>query len=189
MTGPQPETEREVYMEIRAWRAWEPKGILDTEEVKKWFQSCRNMAEAIHNQREKVARLRDAATHITQNLNGMPTASNNGNKILEVVCDRDAEIRKLNHMETELVKLRMEAITRVFCIVYAEDGYSIRIADYLRSYYIDCETTDKYGYFKLKTYDNVAEEYDVSVKTVANGLKNGLEALAEIWPDITRDRA
>ena len=92
-------------------------------------------------------------------------------------------------METELVKRRMEAISRVFCIVYAENGYSIRIADYLRSYYIDCETTDKDGNFKLKTYESVAEEYDVSVKTVANGLKNGLEALAEIWPDITRDSA
>ena len=101
-------------MEIRVWRAWEPKGILDTEEVKKWFQSCRNLVEVIHNQREKVARLRDAATHITQNLNGMPMASGNGDKILEVVCDRDAEIRKLNHMETELVKRRMEAISRVF---------------------------------------------------------------------------
>ena len=145
--------------------------------------------EVIHNQREKVSRLRDAATHITQNLNGMPMASGNGDKILEVVCDRDAEIRKLNHMETELVKRRVEAITRVFCIVYAEDGHSIRIADYLRSYYIDCETTDKDGYFKIKTYENVAEEYGVSVKTVANGLKNGLEALAEIWPDITRDSA
>ncbi len=126
MTGPQPETERGVYMEIRAWRAWEPKGILDTEEVKKWFQSCRNL---------------------------------------------------------------VEAITRVFCIVYAENGYSIRVADYLRSYYIDCEIVDKDGYFKLKTYENVTEEYDVSVKTVANGLKNGLEALTEIWPDITRDSA
>ena len=176
-------------MEIRAWRAWEPKGILDTEAVKKWFQSCRNLVEAIHNQREKVARLRDAATHITQNLSGMPMASGNGDKILDAVCDRDAEIRKLNHMETELVKRRMEAISRVFCIVYAENGYSIRVTDYLRSYYIDCETTDKDGYFKLKTYENVAEEYDVSVKTVANGLKNGLEALAEIWPDITRDSA
>jgi hypothetical protein len=175
---------------IRTWRADELEKKPDSAaEVKAWFRRCRSLAEAIHNQREKVARLRDAATHITQNLNGMPTASGNGNKILEVVCDRDAEIRKLNNMETELVKRRMEAITRVFCIVYAEDGYSIRIADYLRSYYIDCETTGKYGYFKLKTYDNVAEEYDVSVKTVANGLKNGLEALAEIWPDITRDRA
>lgn len=191
MTGPQPETERGVYMEIRVWRAGESeKQAHNILEAKIWFQMCREMADAVENQRGKLSRWIDAATRITQNLSGMPGGGgDHGDKIAEAVTRKDTEARRFKVMEDELKKRRAEGVTRIFCIVSAEDKGSISRADYIRSYYIDCEIKDAEGHFKLKTYEDVAAEYGVSVSSVASGLKRGLEALAEIWPDIAKDCA
>lgn len=176
---------------IRVWRDGDTENRPgDIQEAKLWFQKCRELAEAVENQRGKLARWKDAATRVTQNLSGMPSGGNDhGDKIADAVTRRDAEARRLEEMEDELKKRRAEGVTRIFCIVSAENKSSISMADYIRSYYIDCEVKDAEGHFKLKTYEDVAAEYGVSVSSVASGLKRGLEALAEIWPDITKDCA
>ena len=92
-------------------------------------------------------------------------------------------------MMSELTKLRVEAISRTFCIVYAETSSSLRDADALRAYYIECETRDAQGNFKLKTYLDVSIELGVAQSTACDSIRRGLEALAEIWPDISKNCA
>lgn len=176
-------------MEIRAWRAQDPAREAAFMEVKDWFRKLRELAEAVNIQREMMVKQRDAATRVTQSFSGMPMSAGNGDKILDAVCKMDSENRELSRMETELVKLRIEAVSRVFCIVSAEDDSTLRMADAVRAYYIECETTDKDGYFKLKTYEDVARELNVSCSTVSESLRNGLQALTEIWPYINKDCA
>ena len=168
---------------IRAWKAGDDEKQAGAAEVKAWFMKLREMAEAVNTQQEKVQRQRDAATRVTQNFSGMPMAPGNGNKILDAVCRMDNESRELSRMMSELTKLRVEAITRTFCIVYAETASS------LRAYYIECETKDVQGNFKLKTYLDVSVELGIAQSTVCECIRRGLEALAEIWPDITKSCA
>ena len=174
---------------IRAWKAGDDEKQAGVAEVKAWFCKLRSMAEAVNVQQEKVQRQRDAATRVTQNFSGMPMAPGNGDKILDAVCRVDGESRKLSRMMSELTKLRIEAISRTFCIVYAETASSLRDADVLRAYYIECETKDAQGNFKLKTYLDVSVELDISQSTVCDSIRRGLEALAEIWPDISKSCA
>lgn len=164
----------------------QPDGGVYYHEVKAWFRRCRSLAEAVNIQRNKVQSQRDSATRVTQNFSGMPMTSSNGDKILDAVCRVDSEARELDRMETKLAQYRLEAINRTFCIVYAEDGHSLLTADVMRAYYIECETKDVHEQFKLKTYTDVACELGVSASTVSSCLKTGLEALAEIWPDISK---
>ncbi|MFV8821806.1 hypothetical protein [Faecalibacterium sp. 9] len=176
-------------MEIRAWRAQDPAREAAFMEVKDWFRKLRDLAEGMNIQHEMMAKQRDAATRVTQSFSGMPMSAGNGDKILDAVCKMDSENRELSRMESELVKRRIEAISRVFCIVSAEDDSTLRMADAVRAYYIECETTDKDGYFKLKTYDDVAAELGISRSTVSDAIREGLQALAEIWPYINKDCA
>lgn len=175
--------------QIRTWRAGDAQKQEEIETVKAWFRRLRSMAEAVNIQREKISRQQEAATRVTQSFSGMPMAAGNGDKILDAVCRMDGENRELAKMENDLAKLRVEAITRIFCIVYAESGQTLRMADYIRSYYVECEMKDKNGVFKLKTYEDVAREYGVSTSAIADGLKRGTEALAEIWNEISNDCA
>ena len=176
-------------MEIRAWRAQDPAREAAFMEVKDWFRKLRDLAEGMNIQHEMMAKQRDAATRVTQSFSGMPMSAGNGDKILDAVCKMDSENRELSRMESELVKRRIEAISRVFCIVSAEDDSTLRMADAVRAYYIECETTDTDGYFKLKTYDDVAAELGISRSTVSDAIREGLQALAEIWPYINKDCA
>lgn len=174
---------------IRAWKAGDDEKQAGAAEVKAWFMKLREMAEAVNTQQEKVQRQRDAATRVTQNFSGMPMAPGNGDKILDAVCRMDNESRELSRMMSELTKMRVEAITRTFCIVYAETASSLRDAEVLRAYYIECETKDVQGNFKLKTYLDISVELGIAQSTVCECIRRGLEALAEIWPDITKSCA
>lgn len=173
-------------------RTWTPESdtptqtdAMDYRTVKEWFRKLRGLAEAVDIQREKMTRQRDAATRVTQSFTGMPMTAGNGDKVLNAVCKMDGENRELSRMKNELKTYRMEAISRVFCIVSPEDDRSLRMADALRAYYIECETVDKNGYFKLKTYEDVARELEVSTSTVSESIREGLEVLSEIWQDIS----
>lgn len=176
-------------MDIRAWRAQDSTRDATFVEVKEWFRKIRDLAEAVNVQRERMIKQREAATRVTQSFSGMPMTAGSGDKILDAVCKMDSENRELSRMEEELVNRRIEAVSRVFCIVCAEDNSTLRIADAVRAYYIECEMTDKDGYFKLKTYEDVARELNVSCSTVSDSLRNGLQALTEIWPYINKDCA
>lgn len=158
-------------------------------EVRAWFRKLRDMAEAVNVQKEKVQRQLDVATRVTQSFSGMPMSPGNGDKILDAVCRVDGERQELSRMMSELTKLRVEAISRTFCIVYAETSSSLRDADALRAYYIECETRDAQGNFKLKTYLDVSIELGVAQSTACDSIRHGLEALAEIWPDISKSCA
>ena len=175
--------------QIRTWRAGDAQKQEEIETVKAWFRRLRSMAEAVNIQREKVSRQQEAATRVTQSFSGLPIAAGNGDKILDAVCKMDGENRELARMESDLAKLRIEAISRTFCIVYAENSASLREADVLRAYYIECEAQDERGNFRLKTYQDVANEQGVALSTVCDSLKRGFEALAEIWPDISKNCA
>lgn len=174
---------------IRAWKAGDDEKQAEVAEVRAWFRKLRDMAEAVNIQKEKVQRQLDAATRVTQSFSGMPMSPGNGDKILDAVCRVDGESRELSRMMSELTKLRVEAITRTFCIVYAETSSSLRDADALRAYYIECETKDAQGNFKLKTYLDVSVELGVAQSTACDSIRHGLEALAEIWPDISKSCA
>ena len=102
-------------------------------EVKDWFRKLRDLAEGMNIQHEMMAKQRDAATRVTQSFSGMPMSAGNGDKILDAVCKMDSENRELSRMESELVKRRIEAISRVFCIVSAEDDSTLRMADAVRA--------------------------------------------------------
>ena len=143
--------------------------MIDYHIVKAWFQQCRDLADAIEQQKQKIQRIRDLAEKTTPSLSGMPSGGGIGDKVGCSISDVVDEQRKLQHMETDLCRLRIEATRRAYCITASKS--SKKQADCLCLYYVhnkkQHEIRDELG---------LAAEYQVSTY-----IKWGCIYLAEIW--------
>ncbi len=72
-----------------------PRTGVDYHEVKAWFQQCRDLAEQVEAQKQKIQRIRDTAEKCTQSMSGMPTGGGAGDKVGFAVERIDTEERNL----------------------------------------------------------------------------------------------
>lgn len=135
--------------------------------VKAWFQQCRDLANQIEVQQQKIQRIRDIASKTTLSMTGMPGGSGSGDKIGTGAGDIVDEERHLQRMETDLCNLRIEAARRAYKLT------SARQADFICKFYIDGKS--------LKT---IADEAGVSKhSTVFENIRLGCTYLAEMFDD------
>ena len=143
--------------------------MADYRTVKAWFQQCRDLADEVEQQKQKIQRIRDVAEKITPSMSGMPSGGGTGDKTGCGVSEIVDEQRKLQRMETNLCNLRIEATRRAYCITASKS--SKKQADCLCLYYVhnkkQHEVRDELG---------LAAEYQVSTY-----IKWGCIYLAEIW--------
>jgi hypothetical protein len=59
----------------------EKRDGVDYRTVKAWFQQCRDLAEQVEAQKQKIQRIRDTAEKCTQSMSGMPTGGGAGDKV------------------------------------------------------------------------------------------------------------
>ena len=83
--------------------------------VRAWFQQCRDLAEQVEAQKQKIQRIRDTAEKCTQSMSGMPMGGGAGDKVGFAVERIDTEERNLKQMELDLCELRIEAARRAYC--------------------------------------------------------------------------
>lgn len=160
---------------------------MEIADVKAWLMECRNLAQRTAAQRVTIQRVQAHASSMTQDYSGMPKGGAGSDKILDTVCRSDEESYKLSQLLTDLTCKRIDAIKRIYSCVGCDNGYGMRIADYMRCYYIECETKGKRGEFRLKSYEDVAWEFGVSSSTILSGIKIGWRVLAECWDDYGKD--
>ena len=65
--------------------------MIDYHIVKAWFQQCRNLADAIEQQKQKIQRIRDIAEKTTPSLSGMPGSGGTGDKVGRSISDVEPE--------------------------------------------------------------------------------------------------
>lgn len=146
-----------------------PRTGVDYHEVKAWFQQCRDLADAVEAQKQKIRRIREVAEKTTPSLNGMPGGCGAGDKVGLAAADITDEQRRLQQMETDLCMLRIEATRRAYCITASKS--SKKQADCLCLYYV-----------KNKKQREVCEELGLSEENqVSIYIKWGSIYLAEIW--------
>ena len=149
---------------------------LDYRTVKAWFQQCRDLVEQVEAQKQKIQRIRDTAEKCTQSISGMPTGGGAGDKVGFAVERIDTEERNLKQMELDLCELRIEAARRINCL-----SGSVRTrkqADCIHGYYVE-------NHLQREIAESVGLK---NASAVSVYIREGMEALAEIWKDIQTDR-
>lgn len=144
--------------------------------VKAWFQQCRDLAEQVEAQKQKIQRIRDTAEKCTQSMSGMPTGGGAGDKVGFAVERIDTEERNLKQMELDLCELRIEAARRINCL-----SGSVRTrkqADCIYGYYVE-------NHLQREIAESVGLK---NASAVSVYIQEGMEVLAEIWKDIQTDR-
>lgn len=153
----------------------EPK-LPDYRIVKTWFQQCRDLAEQVEAQKQKIQRIRDTAEKCTQSMSGMPMGGGAGDKVGSGAGEMVDEKRTLEQMEEKLYELRSEATRRINCL-----SGSVRTrkqADCIHGFYV-----------KNLCQREIAESVGFkNTHAVSVYIREGIEALAEIWKDIQTDR-
>ena len=66
---------------LRCVRACGGVGMTDYKTVKAWFQQCRDLAQQVKAQKQKIQRIRDTAEKCTQSMSGMPMGGGAGDKV------------------------------------------------------------------------------------------------------------
>ena len=148
----------------------------DYRTVKTWFQQCRDLAEQVEAQKQKIQRIRDTAEKCTQSMSGMPTGGGAGDKVGFAVERIDTEERNLKQMELDLCELRIEAVRRINCL-----SGSVRTrkqADCIYGYYVE-------NHLQREIAESVGLK---NASAVSVYIQEGMEVLAEIWKDIQTDR-
>lgn len=148
----------------------------DYRTVKTWFQQCRDLAEQVEAQKQKIQRIRDTAEKCTQSMSGMPTGGGAGDKVGFAVERIDTEERNLKQMELDLCELRIEAARRINCL-----SGSVRTrkqADCIYGYYVE-------NHLQREIAESVGLK---NASAVSVYIQEGMEVLAEIWKDIQTDR-
>lgn len=164
-------------------RTWTPESEqpkpstgVDYHEVKAWFQQCRDLAEQVEAQKQKIQRIRDTAEKCTQSMSGMPMGGGAGDKVGFAVERIDTEERNLKQMELDLCELRIEAARRINCL-----SGSVRTrkqADCIYGYYVE-------NHLQREIAESVGLK---NASAVSVYIQEGMEVLAEIWKDIQTDR-
>lgn len=159
-------------------RTWTPESEnekpagTDYHTVKAWFQQCRDNKTAVDRQLERIHKIYDNATKVTQNLSWMPAASGNGDKIGNAAAEIVEEQKKYRQMQQKLSELQTEATRRAYCLV-VDTVCASAIVDF----YVDG-----------KTQDQIADETGLSgVDVVRKRINRGCKALAEIWSDFAAE--
>lgn len=153
-----------------------PRTGVDYHEVKAWFQQCRDLAEQVEAQKQKIQRIRDTAEKCTQSMSGMPMGGGAGDKVGFAVERIDTEERNLKQMELDLCELRIEAARRINCL-----SGSVRTrkqADCIYGYYVE-------NHLQREIAESVGLK---NASAVSVYIQEGMEVLAEIWKDIQTDR-
>lgn len=148
----------------------------DYRTVKAWFQQCRDLAEQVEAQKQKIQRIRDTAEKCTQSMSGMPMGGGAGDKVGFAVERIDTEERNLKQMELDLCELRIEAAQRINCL-----SGSVRTrkqADCIYGYYVE-------NHLQREIAESVGLK---NASAVSVYIREGIEVLAEIWKDIQTDR-
>lgn len=163
-------------------RTWTPESeqpspgpVVDYRTVKAWFQQCRDLAEQVEAQKQKIQRIRDTAEKCTQSMSGMPTGGGAGDKVGFAVERIDTEERNLKQMELDLCELRIEAARRAYCL--SGSARSEKQAKCICGWYIDLKPQKKIAVDVGLSRDNSVSTY----------IHDGLDALAEIWEDVQND--
>lgn len=154
----------------------EKRDGVDYRTVKAWFQQCRDLAEQVEAQKQKIQRIRDTAEKCTQSMSGMPTGGGAGDKVSFAVERIDTEERNLKQMELDLCELRIEAARRINCL-----SGSVRTrkqADCIYGYYVE-------NHLQREIAESVGLK---NASAVSVYIQEGMEVLAEIWKDIQTDR-
>lgn len=153
-----------------------PRTGVDYHEVKAWFQQCRDLAEQVEAQKQKIQRIRDTAEKCTQSMSGMPMGGGAGDKVGFAVERIDTEERNLKQMELDLCELRIEAARRINCL--SGSMRTRKQADCIHGFYV-----------KNLCQREIAESVGFkNTHAVSVYIREGIEALAEIWKDIQTDR-
>ena len=113
----------------------------DYRTVKAWFQQCRDLAEQVEAQKQKIQRIRDTAEKCTQSMSGMPMGGGAGDKVGFAVERIDTEERNLKQMELDLCELRIEAARRAYCL--SGSARSEKQAKCICGWYIDLKPQKK----------------------------------------------
>lgn len=148
----------------------------DYRTVKAWFQQCKDLAEQVEAQKQKIQRIRDTAEKCTQSMSGMPMGGGASDKVGFAVEQMDTERRTLQQMEEKMSELRIEATRRAYCL-----SGSVRArkqADCIYGYYVQ-------NLCQREIAESVCFK---NTHAVSVYIREGIEALAEIWADIQTDR-
>ncbi|MFR5849620.1 MAG: hypothetical protein ACLUFD_08515 [Faecalibacterium sp.] len=151
-------------------------GGADYRTVKAWFQQCRDLAEQVEAQKQKIQRIRDTAEKCTQSMSGMPAGGGASDKVGFAVERIDTEERNLKQMELDLCELRTEAARRAYCL--SGSARARKQADCIYDYYVQ-------NLCQRKIAESVSFK---NVNAVSVYIREGMEALAEIWKNIQTDQ-
>lgn len=137
--------------------------------VKAWFQQCRDLAEQVEAQKQKIQRIRDTAEKCTQSMSGMPMGGGAGDKVGFAVERIDTEERNLKQLEQRLALLRMNATCRAYS--GAVDPETVRQGDCIRMFYIE-----------NKRQPAIVEALGLCENSeVSKIIRRGCERLALLW--------
>lgn len=153
-----------------------PRTGVDYREVKAWFQQCRDLAEQVEDQKQKIQRIRDITEKCTQSISGMPVGDGAGDKVGSGAGEMVDEKRTLEQMEKNLSELCSEATRRINCL-----SGSVRTrkqADCIYGYYVE-------NHLQREIAESVGLK---NASAVSVYIREGIEVLAEIWKDIQTDR-
>ncbi len=154
-------------------RTWTPESSTDPtpagyKAVKAWFQKCRDDAKAVEKQRAKIVQLKNLATKTTPSMTGMPANSGTGDKIGIGAGEITDEQRRLRQMETDLCRLRIEAIRRAYSLTTS----------------VECACAIVEFYVEGKTQEKIAADAGLSgPDVVRTRINRGCAMLAEIWDE------
>lgn len=153
----------------------------DYRTVREWLRKCRDMTQAVEDQRDKIRRWTAAATQTTPNLSGMPGGGGAGDKVGRITAQIADEETKLLQMEQELKRQKDETYRRILWPLGNDLSYTSRMVDYLEGYYIDCVSADKHKRFQLVTYEQLAGRKGVDTSTVKKSMYRAVQVLSQYW--------
>lgn len=169
-------------------RTWTPESEqaesperLKEREIREWLRRCRDMTQAVEDQRNKICRWKAAATQTTPSLSGMPGGGSAGDKIGATAARIIDEETRLAQMESTLRKIKDEAYRRILWPLGNDPCYTSRMVDFLEGYYLDCASTDNKKRFQLVTYEQLAGRKSVDVSTVKKSMRRAVQILALYW--------